>query len=364
MTKRIGVGIIGVTPGESWAAVAHIPALRVLDEYELRAVSSRHLQSAQSVATAYNIPHVFENHADLVASPAVDLVVVTVRVPAHLQLVEAAINAGKQVYCEWPLGNGLEEAERMAALARERRVHCAVGLQARAAPAIVYVRDLIANGFVGEVLSTTMLGSGMNWAPGMDRRNLYTLDKGNGATLLTIAMGHAMDALCYCLGEFAELNATATLRRHQISFADSGESYPVTAEDQWAISGILQNRALASVHYRGGCTRGRNFLWEINGTEGDLVLSSDFGHAQILQLSLSGAQGQEAMTELVIPEQYYWVPELPDPALNAAQAYARFASDLRHGTHTCPAFDEAVVRHRMIAAIEQAAQSGTRQYLS
>jgi len=57
---------------------------------------------------------------DLVNSAAVDVVAITVKVPYHFELAADALNAGKAVYCEWPLGNGLEEAERLAALAEKK----------------------------------------------------------------------------------------------------------------------------------------------------------------------------------------------------------------------------------------------------
>src|SRR5207249_11512965 len=65
------------------------------------------------------------------------------------------------LYCEWPLGNGLQEAEKLAALAKKKGVLAVAGLQARSAPSVAYVRDLIRQGYVGEVLSTTLIGSGM-----------------------------------------------------------------------------------------------------------------------------------------------------------------------------------------------------------
>ena len=52
--------------------------------------------------------------------------------------------------------------------------------------------------------------------------------------------------------------------------------------------------------------------------------------------------------------------DLAGPAVNVAQAYARYAADLRDGTRLCADFDDAVRRHRMIAAIEESAASGRR----
>src|SRR5262249_7101294 len=155
----------------SWSAVAHIPALKALPQYEIVALSTTRRQSAEAAASKYGVPHAFDNHHALVSHPEVDLVAVTVKVPHHLELVTAAIEAGKSVYCEWPLGNGLDEVVRMADLAKRKGVHAVVGLQARVAPVVSYVRDLIAQGYVGEVLSTTLIGSGMNWGAFVDRPN-------------------------------------------------------------------------------------------------------------------------------------------------------------------------------------------------
>jgi predicted dehydrogenase len=359
--SKIGVGIIGVQQGRSFAAIAHVPALQALPQYEIAAISTTRLESAQAAAKEYGIPRAYDNHAALVADPSVDLVVVTVKVPHHLELVTAAIDAGKHVFCEWPLGNGLAEAERMAKLAKDRKVHTAVGLQARAAPAVNYVRDLVAEGYVGEVLSTTLIGAGLNWGAFMDAPNAYTADRRNGATLLTIPFGHTVDALCYALGEATEVVAQVVSRRTSTVSVETGAAIPMSAEDQIVVGGRLEGGAVLAAHYRGGMTRGTGLLWEINGTKGDLQLNAFGGHAQLFELSVRGATGDEqAMQPLAVPPKYRWAPEVPSTAVNVAQAYVRLEADLRNGTHTCPDFDDAVKRHRLLAAVEKAAQTGTR----
>src|SRR5881397_484119 len=203
--KRIRVGIIGANPDRGWAAEAHIPALKSLsDDFEITALSTSRRESADAARKHFGVPAVFDNHQDLVNRADVDVVAITVKVPYHLELATAALEAGKAVYCEWPLGNGLAEAESLAALATKKGVLAVVGLQARSAPPVAYVRDLVRQGYVGEVLSTTLIGSGMGWGPTVEPYNAYLNDKRNGATMLAIAVGHAADALCYCLGEVRE----------------------------------------------------------------------------------------------------------------------------------------------------------------
>src|SRR6059036_4376919 len=218
--KRIRVGIIGANPDRGWAAQAHIPALRSLsDEFEITALSTTRRESADAAGKLFGVPAAFDNHEELVNSPAVDVVAVTVKVPYHLELATAALEAGKAVYCEWPLGNGLTEAETLATLAKNQGVLAVAGLQARSAPSVAYVRDLIKQGYVGEVLSTSLIGSGMGWGPTVEPFNIYLNDKKNGATMLSVPLAHTADALCHCLGEVREVSAIMTVRRKSFTIA-------------------------------------------------------------------------------------------------------------------------------------------------
>ncbi|MDB5712753.1 MAG: oxidoreductase protein [Sphingomonadales bacterium] len=355
--KRFGVGIVGLQPGRSWAAVAHVPALRALPDYfDIIGVANSSRESAAEAAAAMSIERAFTDVAELVAAPEVDIVVVAVKVPHHLEIVKAAIGTGKHVYCEWPLGNGLVEAEELAALAGARGVLGVVGTQARVAPEIVHLRQLIADGFVGEVLSTTLVARAGGWGGSIpvQKTGAYLLDRANGATMLTIPLGHTLAALRDVLGEITELSSVLATRRTQALALDTGETLPVTAPDQVLVSGLLTSGAPVSIHYRGGAARGGDGLvWEINGTEGDIRVTGSSGHAQMVQLSLTGGRGgDKEMKPLDVPADLRagWPDEVVPG--NVARVYAQMATDLRDGTRTAPTFDDAVRIHRIIAAIE------------
>src|SRR6266581_3797957 len=209
--SRLGVGIIGVSPVRGWAATAHIPALRALPNYEIRALSAHTPESARAAGDVFGVSAVFSDHEQLVSQPDIDVVAVTVKVPHHRELVSAALAAGKAVYCEWPLGRDLDDARAMAALAAEQGVRTVVGLQGRQAPAIQFVQELLRDGYVGEVLSTTIVGLSLV-GDTVVNANAYMLDNDNGANLLTIAVGHSLDTLNHVLGEFADLSALSDLR--------------------------------------------------------------------------------------------------------------------------------------------------------
>jgi predicted dehydrogenase len=365
--STLGVGIIGVSPVRGWATTAHIPALRALPNYEIRALSAHSARSARAVGEAFGVSATFSDHEQLVTQSDIDVVAVTVKVPHHRELVSAALAAGKAVYCEWPLGRDLDDARAMAALAAEQGVSTVVGLQARHAPAIEFVQELLSDGYVGEVLSTTMVGLSVR-GDVVGRPNAYMLDKTNGANVLTIAVGHSLDILNHVLGEFADLSAVLDLRRPLITIEETGEQIVKTVPDQIAVIGTLTSGATASVHIREAVAGGTGFLWEINGADGTLRINADEAQPQIFPLAVAGAHGLNEPAELAVPgaltQRWPALSSLEGaPAYNVGRAYAAFAADIHNGTHTVPDFADAVRRHEVIAAIERSSASRERMKL-
>jgi predicted dehydrogenase len=89
--STLGVGIIGVSPVRGWAATAHIPALRALPNYEIRALSAGTAESAREAGKAFGVNAVFSDHEELVTQPDIDVVAVTVKVLHHRELASAAL---------------------------------------------------------------------------------------------------------------------------------------------------------------------------------------------------------------------------------------------------------------------------------
>src|SRR5690349_19889270 len=108
----IRVGIIGATadPSKSWGTRAHIPALARLPGFRLSAVCTSAEATARETAARHGVPHAFWDPRELAASKDVDLVVISVRTPLHKQMIDAAVEGRKHVYCEWPLGLTTGEA--------------------------------------------------------------------------------------------------------------------------------------------------------------------------------------------------------------------------------------------------------------
>ena len=357
--EKIRVGIIGANANYGWSMRAHLPALLALPEYELTAVCTSSAGTAAESAKTYGAKSAFHDYHEMVAHPDIDLVSVSVRVPLHHDMVMAALAEGKHVFCEWPLGANLEEAQEMASLARPKGVTSMVGLQARGAPAILHLRELISQGYVGEVLACNMT----MFLPGLLQRGInmpWMADREKGGNTLTIATGHAIDALCFCVGEFGEISANVATQVSQWETAEPGKTVAVNAADNVLISGTLVGGAVASAHVATVPSHGTGWRMEVYGREGTLTASSP-EMIQYGNITICGARGGDTkLAELPIPESLTHVPgEVPLGApFNVAQIYRSMGHAIRDGGEASPNFDLAVDRHKLLAAMEESSSAG------
>ena len=363
--NRIRIGIIGASTRYGFGMRAHLPALLALPEYELTAVCTSRKETAEDSAGHYGARHAFHDYEKMAEHPDVDLVTVCVRVPQHHAMVMAALNAGKHVYCEWPLGANLPEAEEMAGLAQAKGVRHMVGLQARGAPEVLFIRELVAEGYVGEVLACnmTLFSSGL-LQRGADRA--WMADKDNGAHTLSIPSGHAIDALCFCVGEFQEISARVATTVPAWETSVAGRTVEVTAPDNVLVSGVLTGGAVVSVHVATVPWHGTGWRMEVYGRDGTLVASSR-QTVQYGQIAVRGARDADAeLTELPVPQRLTRVPAgVPaNEPFNVAQMYSRLGEAISQGHEAEPDFGLAVKRHRLLDALQRSSELGASQQVT
>jgi len=167
MTEKIRLGLVGASVRGTWSSRSHLPAVQASGDVDLVAVCTTRADSAEAARQAYGARLAFDDYRKMVASPEIDAVAIVVRVPSHYEPTKAALEAGKHVYCEWPLGRTTAEAVELAALAKNRGLVTAIGLQARVNPAVMHMRDLVAAGYVGDMLAVqvTLMREGVLTRP-------------------------------------------------------------------------------------------------------------------------------------------------------------------------------------------------------
>uniref|UniRef100_A0A0W0F8H2 Gfo/Idh/MocA-like oxidoreductase N-terminal domain-containing protein n=1 Tax=Moniliophthora roreri TaxID=221103 RepID=A0A0W0F8H2_MONRR len=142
----IKLGFVGLS-SKGWATTVLAPPLLqppLSSQYSLTAVSTTNEASAVDSANKWseasggkNKVKPFHGDGSKIAQDAdVDLVVVSVKGPQHREPALAAIEAGKDVFVEWPAGKNLRETEELYEAAKRKGVRTIVGCQGRQSPAI------------------------------------------------------------------------------------------------------------------------------------------------------------------------------------------------------------------------------------
>jgi predicted dehydrogenase len=287
----------------------------------------------------------------------VDIVVVTVRVPDHIKIVMAAIEAGKDIYCEWPLGRTLEEAERMALAAKRAKIRTIVGLQALGSPVVRQAAKAARAGALGRIISARMFAPSVGWWPAAPQAYAYLNDKNNGATLLTIPGGHTLAPMEAILGRFQTVQAQTAIHYPKVRILETQQLVDRNCADHLSVLGTHANGCVSTIEIPGNRPADAEFLFEVTGSDGELRITGRDG---------GGFQTADLTIETKIPLDTADSPVAPGlrgvPA-NVAELYAMLAKAIDGGTVEVADFSHAVGVHRLLDAIERAADSGRRQTL-
>ncbi|KAF9044952.1 oxidoreductase [Panaeolus papilionaceus] len=382
----INVGFVGLSTS-GWASFCLAPALldpRLEGKYRLVAVSTSSPASAKATAELYseetgNKVKAYHGSSRRIASdPNVDLVAVSVKAPLHKELALPAIEAGKDLFVEWPAGASLQETIEIAEAAKRKGVKTIVNLNARNSLVVRKIKSLIDSSAIGQIRSTTLVSCLLNdniqantwqqqavgvrelgqWSPYTNSRPKYTVDKANGATALIVGIGHQLDAFMHMLGYFTSITASAAQLYPTSTVLDAAgkptdEVLVANAPDQYTFSGILDTGAHATVLFRGGVRKvpGRKVLqWEIEGEEGMIRIESD----QTPWMQLQNPDVYLNGEKVEIDEVQDCAP-MVGTQLKSWEEYARDPEEGNYAT-----VDDAVRLKRVLEAVEKSAEEGKR----
>lgn len=168
MPSKIRIGLIGLSTGSqgtNWAVQAHLPYLQSSqgkEHYEVVALCNSSKESAKKSIEQYSLDpstKTYDSPHDLAKDDEVDLVVCVVGVERHYELLLPAVEAGKNVYTELPLASDMGKIHELVKKAEEKGIKTAFGMQGRTSPVTQLVKNIIAEGKIGRVLSTTWTGA-------------------------------------------------------------------------------------------------------------------------------------------------------------------------------------------------------------
>ncbi|MDB5833193.1 MAG: oxidoreductase [Caballeronia sp.] len=361
---KIRVGVIGLG---HWSEYGHLPSLKLLPDYELTAVYSRSPEKAAALVERHGFKYAATSLQELVSHPEVDLVLVLTPAFQHEEGIRAAIKAGKDVYCEWPLTPSTALSNELLALADKAGVRTIVGLQRRLNPGYRHVRDLLEQGEIGEIRSVRLHVSVEYFQRERPASLYYTIPEENFSSLLSIYGGHFLDALFTTMVGYPQSLSALTVNQFQeVTLVETGETLPHTSADQVVLAGTFANGAVLTVHLEAGKRNNFGVQIDITGSKGDLKISNNTSFGDTYNRIEIARGDAQPLTEVTIPVEYEWVPQgkLGASVVELANLYAAHARDVKTGSTLAPTFADAIRMHELIEQIMESNRSGKRVQLS
>ncbi|ETS73286.1 hypothetical protein PFICI_14891 [Pestalotiopsis fici W106-1] len=374
---KIRVGLIGLSTNTqpmtagTWGITAHLRPIQALADYEIVAVANSTVASAKRSIEHHGLPaetKAYGSPDEIAADPDVDLVVVSVNVAKHFYLAKPALEKGKDIFVEWPLGASIAEAEELTRLATANNVRTIVGLQARADPAILKLKEVLASNKIGRIVSSVFTASTATvpvdmWPHGAE----YYLDFKSGGNEFTIFFGHLLDTFVHVLGDFSDVQGLLKSQYTTVPVIDpsTGEvldpAHAKSSPDHIFVQGILLNGAVSSLSLRKpkAAADEVGFRWIITGTDGELVLTAperhwQFGlHGRSSDWSLRLKKGKETGFQEIDLKDLDTSPAsmVEQPGTNTARLYQSFAE----GQGLEATFESATKTHRLLERIAKSA---------
>lgn len=349
----MGVALVGVG-AEQWSGIAHIPAIRALPGLELRRIITSNPESAKRAAAEWSVPASADLRTAL-DDPTIDVVTITVRVANHAAIAAAAIEAGKHVYCEWPLALNVDEAKELAELSSDRpeRTHV-VGLQGRFAPEAQHARRLVRDGHLGKPLGMFAQVAIPQALLARPQHRAHLRHRSAAANVLTIQGGHVLDMAVSILGaDYASASvryARVWTAVDEFVVAGSGERLPRDAPDNVVavldLAGVPLTLLLSQTSTRPGARI------EVQGTEASLLLEGpEQPQMSPLVLSRTALHGYSESVDVVQNGGSGLDPQ--HPGANVLRVYEQIAAAASGATPDgLPDYDQAVALHELLAKIE------------
>jgi predicted dehydrogenase len=392
-TRRLKVGVVGAglknSPDgrEGWAARAHLPALKALPEiYEVAAVCTTRMETARAAAEHFSVPQAFDNVARMLAAlPDLDVVCCSVRPPLHLEVVTAALHAGKHVYCEQPLGISTAQARAMHDLAARKGLRTVLGHQSHYEPAALHMAELVRGGYIGRPLSFSHSYFVANYiAPRPPHRQwLFQSAMGGHPGYRS---GHSLERVLAVMGSDVErICADMAILVPERRAIGGG----VIASDQVDNMNYLlrmKNGAMGTMQTSFTAWSGTGNRFEIYGTEGMLMLASgdtpgmwDKGRGagdptrgesrlygtrvdveKLLAEPTAPERLQRQFEEIAIPERHVTVRTIDRSraTFTVAQMWVALARAIHEGHECAPSFRDKLKIHYIWDAAERSAAGG------
>lgn len=238
----IRVGLIGV----GWGTVVQAPAFRMVAPFEVAALCSRRAERVEAAGAKLGIDDVSTDWQAFVTRDDLDLISICTPTDLHFDQTMAAIDAGKHVLVEKPVGIDATQTAAMLEAAEAAEICHAVCFEGRWEPARLRVWELVREGHLGDPYLASGRSGADFWHPTRGLQSEWMYQRAHGGGYLMGMGSHDIDYLCALFGEPAAVCAdvrTSVPERPR----DDGTALQVDADDTSALLMRMESGMLATV---------------------------------------------------------------------------------------------------------------------
>ena len=268
----IGHGFMGKAHSNAWRQAPRFFDLPA--DLRLRTICGRDARALKESAAQFGWEKCETDWRSVVHDSEIDIIDITTPNDSHCEIAIAAAAAGKAILCEKPLANNLVEAKRMTGAVRKARVVNMVCHNYRRVPALALVRQMIADGLLGERLFHYRARYAQDWIVDPNFPLVWRLRSTSaGSGSLGDLGSHIVDLGRYLVGEFREVCALSeTFVKERPLPENPRRRGRVTVDDAVGVLGRFRNGCLANLEATRFAPGRKNGLTiEINGSAGSIV---------------------------------------------------------------------------------------------
>ncbi|MGH7500578.1 MAG: Gfo/Idh/MocA family protein [Longimicrobiales bacterium] len=361
----IGYAFMGKAHSNAYRQVRAFFSPRL--EPRMKVVCGRNLAGAEAAARQYGWDEAATDWHEVVTRPDIDLVDICTPGDSHAEIAMAAAQAGKAVFCEKPLANTIEEAERMLAAVEKHGIAHMICHNYRRAPAVTFAKQLIEAGRIGEIrhYRGTYL---QDWIVDPEFPRVWRLqrEKAGSGALGDIA-SHSIDLARYLVGEITRVaGMLETFVRERPLPDDPSRRAKVTVDDAALSLVRFENGAIGSIEATRMAPGRRNFnRFEINGSNGSIAFDLERMNELDVFFRDDPATVQGFRTINVTQPDHPWASHWwpPGHIIGYEHTFTHTVYDLLEaiadGRNPSPDFVDGVRNQRILGAIEDSAERGT-----
>lgn len=350
---RHRIGVIGV----GFGLQVHVPGFRS-EGWEVVAVQSRNPDRARKAAQEAGVPNVHTDALELISRDDIEAVAIATPPAPHHDLALAAFKAGKHVLCEKPFAIDAKQAAAMRDAAARTRRTAMVAHEFRHTPQRAYIRQLLGEGYVGDInLCTIELSMNRAVTP-RPPPVPWGARKSEGGGLLGALGSHYIDGLRDWFGDVATVRGSVWRASPDLIEPATGKPASSDTDDSFWFSITFRRGGTATMAASSAVKPGRGARIAVMGSQGTLYAEQPGPNPMEDGAVFGGRQG-EPLRKLETPAKYTPFTDNRDPRLMAFRLLVRdFTKGIEEGTSPAPNFTDAWRCQEVLDAVRESAVTG------